>query len=306
MPYYIQILELEQDKYYVKLRDDTDFTDNSEWITLYKPLSIIETVYNCKELDVDKYTRIYMEKYGIENVRGGSFSSVELEKSVIYSLTTKSITPNKYLYDLHTIEEIEIEIKNTNELIQQLQIFNVNTIKYVYLSSEIYNSGRISRNDVDAVGIVLKNNGAEGGANTTDSGDDLSSKRSVQTISTKIEINPALYFNQSVHKTSVIESINNIFNGYVKQPVLIHNFIKIKDSGNETEYFKTLNIKINAIYIERRKQEIRYGKSLPPKYAEIFKKNKCENIFELVKEDILFQLELLYNKLADIVSHDSF
>lgn len=268
MPYYIQILELEQDKYYVKLRDDTDFTDNSEWITLYKPLSIIETVYNCEEIHVDKYTRIYMEKYGIENVRGGSFSSVELEKSVIYSLTTKSITKNKYLYDLHTIEEIETEIKNTIELIQQLQDFNVNIIKYVYLSSEIYNS--------------------------------------VQTISTQIEINPALYCNQSVHKPSVIQAINTIFNCYAKQPILTPIFIKIKDSGNEMDYSKTLNIKINAIYIERRKQEIEYGKSLPPKYAEIFKKNKCENISELVKEDILFQLEILYNKLADIVSHDSY
>jgi hypothetical protein len=43
-------------------------------------------------------------------------------------------------------------------------------------------------------------------------------------------------------------------------------------------------LKINLIYIERRKQEIQYYESLPSEYAEILKKNNYENIFELVKD----------------------
>lgn len=38
---------------------------------------------NCDDYDEDKITRQYMDKYGIDNVRGGSFVSVKLEKSEI-------------------------------------------------------------------------------------------------------------------------------------------------------------------------------------------------------------------------------
>ena len=66
-----------------------------------------------------------------------------------------------------------------------------------------------------------------------------------------------------------------------------------------TEFLKS---KINIIYIERRKQEIKYYESLPPEYAEIFKNNNYENIYELVKDKLLLKLELLYEKQADLIS----
>ena len=91
---YIYILQLEQGKYYVgktinpSFRLDSHFNSNgSAWTKLYKPIKMIELIPNCDDYDEDKYTRMFMDKYGIDNVRGGSFVSVELEQSTITHLT---------------------------------------------------------------------------------------------------------------------------------------------------------------------------------------------------------------------------
>ena len=91
---YIYILQLEQGKYYVGKTSNSYFrlnshfnSDGSSWTKLYKPIKLIEVIPNCDDYDEDKYTRIYMDKYGVDNVRGGSFVSVELKKSTIDHLT---------------------------------------------------------------------------------------------------------------------------------------------------------------------------------------------------------------------------
>jgi cellular nucleic acid-binding protein len=87
---FIYALQLEQGKYYIgktnnpQIRLESHFNSNgSEWTKIYKPLKVIELIPNCDDYDEDKITRQYMDKYGINNVRGGSFVSVKLEKSTI-------------------------------------------------------------------------------------------------------------------------------------------------------------------------------------------------------------------------------
>jgi cellular nucleic acid-binding protein len=94
---FIYTLQLEKGKYYVgktnnpQFRLESHFNSNgSEWTKIYKPLKVIEIKPNCDNYDEDKITRQYMDKYGINNVRGGSFVSVKLEKSVIETLTKMS------------------------------------------------------------------------------------------------------------------------------------------------------------------------------------------------------------------------
>ena len=84
---YIYVLKLEQNKYYIGktnnplIRIDAHFHENgSAWTKLYNPIKIVELIPNCDDYDEDKYTRIYMDKYGINNVRGGS------DKTTIESL----------------------------------------------------------------------------------------------------------------------------------------------------------------------------------------------------------------------------
>ena len=94
---FIYIIQLEQGKYYIgktnnpQFRLDSHFNSNgSEWTKIYKPLRVIEVKRNCDDYDEDNITRQYMDKYGINNVRGGSFVSVKLEKSTIDTLKKMS------------------------------------------------------------------------------------------------------------------------------------------------------------------------------------------------------------------------
>jgi hypothetical protein len=91
---HIYVLKLIHNKYYIgKTRYNTNYRINqhfngngSEWTKMYKPVNVIETIHNCDDYDEDKYTLIYMKKYGIDNVRGGSFSNIELSENDIKTI----------------------------------------------------------------------------------------------------------------------------------------------------------------------------------------------------------------------------
>ena len=94
---FIYILELEEGKYYVgktnnpHFRLESHFNSNgSEWTKKYNPIRVLELKPNCDDYDEDKITRKYMDKYGINNVRGGSFVSIKLNKSTIDTLNQMS------------------------------------------------------------------------------------------------------------------------------------------------------------------------------------------------------------------------
>ena len=94
---FIYILKLEEGKYYVGKTNNPHFRLNnhfhyngSAWTKKYKPIQIIEIIPDCNDYDEDKYTRMYMDKYGINNVRGGSFVSLILDESTINHLTRMS------------------------------------------------------------------------------------------------------------------------------------------------------------------------------------------------------------------------
>jgi hypothetical protein len=87
---YIYVLKLEDHKYYIgksnniKKRILQHFESNgSEWTRLYKPLKVHKIYEDCDDFDEDKYTIMYMEEYGIMNVRGGSFCQVKLDEESI-------------------------------------------------------------------------------------------------------------------------------------------------------------------------------------------------------------------------------
>lgn len=58
----------------------------SEWTKIYTPLKVLKVYENCTVWDEDKYTKMYMNIYGIDNVRGGSYCKRVLtpsEKQII-------------------------------------------------------------------------------------------------------------------------------------------------------------------------------------------------------------------------------
>ena len=48
------------------------------WTKKYPPIKQVELISNCDVYDEDKYTVMYMDKYGISNVRGGSYCQIVL------------------------------------------------------------------------------------------------------------------------------------------------------------------------------------------------------------------------------------
>jgi len=98
---YIYVLKLEQGKYYIGKTNNPQFRlenhcngNGSAWTQKYKPLKVIKLIPDCSDYDEDKYTRQYMDKYGIANVRGGAFTKVNLDKSTTDVLQHMSNSTN--------------------------------------------------------------------------------------------------------------------------------------------------------------------------------------------------------------------
>ena len=85
----IYILRLHGGKYYVgktsnlqnRLDDHFVGDEGSAWTRKYKPIELEASFENCDDFDEDKYTIKYMSKYGIDNVRGGTFCQIHLDDS---------------------------------------------------------------------------------------------------------------------------------------------------------------------------------------------------------------------------------
>ena len=84
---YIYALQLEHGRYYIgkttqpNFRIDAHFNaQGSAWTRLHRPLHVHQVIPNCDDYDEDKYTRIYMDQYGVDNVRGGSYVKTTLDQ----------------------------------------------------------------------------------------------------------------------------------------------------------------------------------------------------------------------------------
>lgn len=98
---YIYILALEQNKYYIgkssnplsRVKEhitstliNTPSYMGSGWTKLYQPDKILDVISSYDDFDEDKFTLKYMKKYGIDNVRGGSFCELNLSQHNIITI----------------------------------------------------------------------------------------------------------------------------------------------------------------------------------------------------------------------------
>lgn len=89
----IYILSLQGGRIYVGKSNDVQKRFNehksgtgSAWTSKYKPIEILKEIPNASPFDEDRYVKEYMSKYGIENVRGGSYCSLELTDEQLSSI----------------------------------------------------------------------------------------------------------------------------------------------------------------------------------------------------------------------------
>ena len=134
---YIYILKLENDKYYIGKTNNPSFRienhkngTGSFWTRKYKPISVERIIPNCDIYDEDKYTIQYMDKYGIPNVRGGSFTqfilplkSVEIIKQMCKGANNKCFKCGEsghFIGECNTeLETIPFNDKNSEEYEKQ-------------------------------------------------------------------------------------------------------------------------------------------------------------------------------------------
>ena len=88
----IYVLECENNKYYVGKTDNFELRmkkhldgNGSSWTKKYKPLNLLN-YYDGTKHSEDEITIKYMEEYGIDNVRGGTFCKVKLPQYQIKTL----------------------------------------------------------------------------------------------------------------------------------------------------------------------------------------------------------------------------
>jgi len=168
---YIYVLQLQNDKYYVgktmntHFRFDNHFTHNgTEWTKLNRPLKILELIPNCDDYDEEKYTYKYMDKFGIDNVRGGSYSSVILDTETIKQLKKISNSINNRCYicgkaDGHFAKECDANANANANANVRIQSTTPSALehKYTYipfqtLLTESPNKMRCNVNDIDIIG----------------------------------------------------------------------------------------------------------------------------------------------------------
>ena len=85
----VYLLRLTEGKYYVGRTNNIDRRYNehvagigSEWTKLYPPLGFKILKRNADQFDENKFVKEVMVKKGIDNVRGGSYSSPNLSPSI--------------------------------------------------------------------------------------------------------------------------------------------------------------------------------------------------------------------------------
>lgn len=80
----VYVLKLRHGKYFVggalnndRIMEHMDGRGN-QWTKLFRPITVERYIKDCQPGDEDKYVRIYMDQYGIHNVRGGRYRDIIL------------------------------------------------------------------------------------------------------------------------------------------------------------------------------------------------------------------------------------
>ncbi len=149
--YKLCLLELEDSKYYVSFDENINELLNdkniNEWIEIHRPIKISYSILLSNNIDLDDYVLKFMNKYGINNVRGGSYKDVILDNDTIkfikYEIrrrTNKCIRCGK----THNYLQCNSKYDTDNEIItlepinEQSTIYNCDICNSIYYDYYIY------------------------------------------------------------------------------------------------------------------------------------------------------------------------
>lgn len=139
---FIYILELLNNKYYVGKTVNVKHRfmqhcngQGSEWTTLHKPKRVIQTIPCNDPMAEDVYTKRYMIKYGVNNVRGGSYSQIILYDWQIKSLENEFKSTKNSCFKCGLLGHYANACtKTTTRVVQRLNSGLDSTIKHTIAS----------------------------------------------------------------------------------------------------------------------------------------------------------------------------
>ena len=112
--FFITIFKLEQDKWYIYKSDEyinlSKFNINiSEFTIKYNPIELEDIIYpdECDKYDVDKYVKKYMDIYGIDNVRGGTYNKLELTSEEKHFIQKELCSVNEIMNNVGQSVQLE-------------------------------------------------------------------------------------------------------------------------------------------------------------------------------------------------------
>lgn len=115
----LYVLKLENNKYYVGITNNLEKRYNehlcglgTKWTKIYKPLCIESSTDVNTMFDEDNKTKEMMMRYGIDNVRGGSYSSVDLNTSTKQLLENEFKSANNMCYKCGKAGHYSIDCNN--------------------------------------------------------------------------------------------------------------------------------------------------------------------------------------------------
>jgi hypothetical protein len=96
----------------------------SLWTKKYKPLSVEKIIPNASPFDEDKYTIEYMDKYGIDNVRGGIYVSEALDELQRYTIKKSIWGANDCCTQCGRKGHFVKNCKATKDIYEEKDVFN--------------------------------------------------------------------------------------------------------------------------------------------------------------------------------------
>jgi hypothetical protein len=183
----IYILQLNENKYYVGKTNFPHFRlcqhfsgEGSCWTNKYNPIKVLELIKDCDDYDEDKYVKITMGKYGIDNVRGGSYNQIELSEVQIQLLqkelkTTQNICYNcgenghfisecdkvdltTYIEEFESISNIDNEIERLFKLLKEIPEYltRIRNLKWI-ISNKFSTTNRNQKVNTQHKSEILPN-----------------------------------------------------------------------------------------------------------------------------------------------------
>jgi hypothetical protein len=170
MTNYIYIIELEEDKWYVgkttniiKRIKEHKSGIGSSWTTKFKPKDngIINKFVSTTLFDEDNKTIELMAKYGIDNVRGGSFTKIVLDNNTKNIINNMISTMNDKCFKCGEKGHFINDCKNKNTTFNYIKL-----IESLINTNNTDNKCLLCENKPDNIGIFVPDISIEFGGST--------------------------------------------------------------------------------------------------------------------------------------------